>query len=201
MQVAFDPNEKTFVVRSAIAAGDDWEFHAQGRLTRVVPTEAAQVDLAQLREALPDHFDHDQYYAEFAAAGYQFGPNFQHLQNVWRTKGEALAEIVVPEPVVKTVDQYHFHPAVLDACFHIFKGVQVVPLDASPKDYFYLPQAIRRIRLECDKPPTRLWAHARLVKDDGHSLVSDILVYDDQGRRVAEILGISSRSCRAKTVG
>lgn len=189
VQVVFNPEDKTFVVCSSLAASDDWELHAQGRLTRVAPVETAQVDLARLREALTDHFDHDRYYAEFAAAGYQFGPNFQHLQNVWRTQGEALAEIVVPEPVLKTVEQYHFHPAVLDACFHIFRGVQVVPPDALPKDSFYLPQAIRRIRLECDKPPAHLWAHARLVTDDGHSLVSDIHVYDDQGRQVAEILG------------
>lgn len=190
VQIVFNPDEKSFAVCSALAASDDWELHAQGRLTRVVPAEVTQVDLAQLREALPDHFDHDQYYAELAATGYQFGPNFQQLQNVWHTKGEALAEIVVPDAVVKTVNQYHFHPAVLDACFHISKGVQIVHLDALPKDYFYLPQAIRRIRLECDKPPTHLWAHARLTKYDGHSLVSDIFVYDKQGRRVAEIRGL-----------
>jgi thioester reductase-like protein len=188
VQVVFDPTEKTFFVHSSIAESDDWELHAQGRLARIVPAQPDQVDLAALQSTLPDHFDHERYYAEFAAAGYQFGPNFQHVQNVWRRKGEALAEIVVPEAVAATVGQYHFHPAVLDACFHIFKGVQVVPADAVPEDYFYLPQGIRRIRLDCDKPPARLWAHAHLKVDDGNSLVADIFVYDGAGRRIAEVL-------------
>ncbi|MGE0756599.1 MAG: beta-ketoacyl synthase N-terminal-like domain-containing protein, partial [Pirellulaceae bacterium] len=189
VQVVFDPSEKSFSVYSQVADKDEWDLHAQGKLTRVPAAVSATTDLAALQARLPDHFDHDRYYGEFAAAGYQFGPNFQHLQHVWRQQGEALAEIVVPEEVAETVDQYHFHPAVLDACFHIFKGVQVVPADAVPTDYFYLPHSIRRVRLYVDKPPTHLWAHAYLTQDDGHSLVSDIAVYDSQGRLVADILG------------
>lgn len=189
VQVIYDPSEKTFSVHSSVAESDDWECHAQGKLVRIVATAPHAIDLEALRATLPEHMGHERYYAEFAAAGYQFGPNFQHLQNIWRRKGEALAEVVVPEGVAKTVEDYHFHPAVLDACFHIFKGVQTIPAGAVPEDYFYLPQGIRRIRLACDQPPTRFWAHGRLIKDDGKSLVSDIQIYDDQGRQIAEILG------------
>jgi len=189
IQVVFDPEDKSYFVHSNNGDSDHWDLNAQGRLMRVAPAEPRRVELSQLRECLTDYFDHERYYGEFAAAGYQFGPNFQHIQNVWRKRGEALAEIVVPEAILQTVDDYHFHPAVLDACFHIFKGVQVPPPNAVPEDYFYLPQGIRRIRMTCDKPPTRLWAHARLLKEDGASLVSDILVYDDNGLQIAEILG------------
>ncbi len=189
VQVRFDPDEKAFFVYSSVAESEDWELHAQGRLTRVAPSDHALVDLARLRDALPERCDHEQYYAECAAAGYQFGPSFQHLQRVWRKPGEALAEVVVPEAVADTMGQYRSHPAVLDACFQASQGVQAVPFGAVPEDSFYLPQTIRRVHLECDKPPARLWAHARLVKKGTQCLVSDILVYDDQGRRVAEIRG------------
>ena len=102
---------------------------------------------------------------------------------------------------MKTVGHYHFHPAVLDACFHIFKGVQDIPADAAPEDYFYLPAYIRRIRTHCEKPPTRFWAHASLVLDDGQSLVADIYVYDERGHRIADILGFRADRVKQKRVG
>ena len=176
-------------------------MHAQARLTPLATAEPPAIDLAAIRERLPESIDHERYYAEFAAAGYQFGPRFQHVENVWRRRGEALAKIVVPDDVVKTVGHYHFHPAVLDACFHIFKGVQDIPADAAPEDYFYLPAYIRRIRTHCDKPPTRFWAHASLVLDDGQSLVADIYVYDERGHRIADILGFRADRVKQKRVG
>jgi acyl transferase domain-containing protein/acyl carrier protein/predicted O-methyltransferase YrrM len=188
VRTVWDPGEKTFSVSSA-RDNDEWELHAQGQLSRMPVAEPPPVDLRDLRGSLGDPVSHAAYYQEFADAGYQFGPNFQQLQNVWRVPGEALAEIVVPDAVAQTVPQYHVHPAVLDACLHVFKGVQAVPPGADPKDYFYLPQSIRRVHLYGAKPPTRLWAHAKLRHGDQQALVSDIRVYDDQGRRVADILG------------
>ena len=189
IQVVFDETDKTFSVYSGKGEKEQWELHAQGRLTPMSPSPPAPVDLRQLRQPLDEHFDRRMFYEVVTRIGYQFGTCFQHLQELWRVRGEALAEIVVPEAVAETVDQYHFHPAVLDGCFHVSSGVRVVSADAVAEDYLYLPKSIDRIHLYRDKPPTRLWSHARLVDDNSHSLTVDILVYDEQGGRVADILG------------
>ena len=55
------------------------------------------VDPDELRRRLPEYLSHEDYYRDMVAAGYQFGPNFKLLQNVWRKTGEMLGEIVVPE--------------------------------------------------------------------------------------------------------
>ena len=166
VRIVFQDADKSLSVYSAPDNREEWTLHAQARLTPLASAEPPTIDLAAIRGRLPELIDHERYYAEFADAGYQFGPRFRHVENVWRRRGEALAKIVVPDDVVKTVGHYHFHPAVLDACFHIFKGVQDIPADAAPEDYFYLPAYIRRIRTHCNKPPTRFWAHASLVLDD-----------------------------------
>jgi len=135
------------------------------------------------------HFDHEEYYSDYADAGYQFGPNFQHLRNVWRKAHESIAEIVAPQGIVDTLPGYRFHPALLDAVFHAVKGAQIIPPDAKGTDYFYLPAAIGRIRVFQEPVPTTIWTHAKIYFDDGESLISNLFVYDEDGGPVAEVVG------------
>ncbi|WP_417736575.1 thioester reductase domain-containing protein [Rosistilla oblonga] len=189
VRVVFHEKDRSYGVYSSTGRRDDWKLHAEGRLTLLAARQPAVVDLQQIRAALPDKMEHEQYYREFAEAGYEFGPLFRHIHHVWRDTGEALAEVIVPAGIERTVDQYHIHPAVLDACFHIFKGVQTISPEKQAADYFYLPQFVGRVRMYCENPPTRFWAHAKQIADDGKSLQADIFVYDDQGNRIADILG------------
>lgn len=189
VRVNYNEKEKIFQIHSRAGEGADWELNARGMLRKLPAAALPHTDLKSLRSALPDHFSHEAYYSEYAKAGYQFGPNFSQLENVWRGPNEAVAEIVVPDSVAATVPHYHFHPAVLDACFHAVKGAQVIPVDSKPGDNFFLPAAIRRIRMFVDKMPLRLWSHVKVTFDNRETVISDILVYNDAGERIAEILG------------
>lgn len=189
VQVVFDDESKSFSVYSSTGEGN-WERNARGRL---VPSpsvlEPPGVELAEVRGGLADRIDHERYYAELHALGYQFGPDFSEIQRVWRVPGESLVEIAVPENLTESARDYRFHPAVLDACFQATHGARDFSEDVAATDFFYLPESIRRIQLYRDKLPSRIWAHARQRHDDGKSIASDILVYDDQGQRLADILG------------
>ena len=186
VRVTFDNEDSAYAVYST-TGNDVWELNARGRLVELPALgEPAPIDVSQLQASLSDHSDHESYYRDFDEAGYQFGANFKQVSAVWRVPGEILAEIVVPAAIENTVDDYLVHPAVLDACFHVFKGIKYAD---DPASNFYLPAHVRRIRLYADKPSGRLWAHGKLVADESDSLVSDIWVYDDSGTRVADILG------------
>lgn len=189
VRVGFDPETKTFTIHSTIGK-DVWDLNSRGRLIAMPAATPNTVDVAAIQNSLTEHSDHESYYADFDAAGYQFGPRFRHITNLWRVHGEVLAEITVPEAIRETVDQYRIHPAVLDACFHVFKGMKKSEKTAEdPADHFYLPAHVRRIRLYSERPSGRLWAHAKMVRDEEHSVISDIWVYDAEGNRVADILG------------
>lgn len=190
VEVVFDPATRVFQIFSSVGERKDWDLNAQGVLRRQPLPVDASVDLNEIKAGLPRHFSHEEYYEDYAEAGYQFRPLFQHLQNVWRKDGEALAEIVAPDALRDTIPDHHFHPAVLDACFHTVKGGQVIPDGALATDYFYLPASIRSIRLYTDKPPLRLWGHAKVDStNDREYIQADIKVYDDGGKLVAEIYG------------
>ena len=103
------------------------DLNSQGVLRKQPEPARDPVDFEAIKKGLPRHFDHEEYYEDYEDAGYQFRPLFKHLRNVWRTDGESLAEIVTPEGLYDTIPDHHFHPAVLDACFHTVKGGQVIP--------------------------------------------------------------------------
>ncbi|MAS92169.1 MAG: hypothetical protein CMO55_03140 [Verrucomicrobiales bacterium] len=190
VEVVFDPATRIFQIFSSTGDKGEWDLNSQGVLRKQPFPEGKTLDIEGLKKTFPKHFTHEEYYDDYSEAGYQFRPLFQHLQNVWRKDGEALAEIVAPEGLRDTIPDHHFHPAVLDACFHTVKGGQVIPDGAKAIDYFYLPAAIRSIRLHVEKPPLRLWGHAKVNSDnDREYIIADIDVFDDAGNLVAEIYG------------
>ncbi len=200
VRVVFTEADKTYRVYSATDQRQEWELHAQGRLTPLLTAIPESVDLDRLQQQLPHFMDHDSYYADLIAAGYGFGPNFRQVQDVWREPGEALARIVVPSELESGPPAYCFHPAVLDACFQTFRAVRDLPVPETGS-YLFLPSGIGRIRVFVDRPPRHLWARATQTHDDGPSLVCNILVYDDQGTPVAEILEFRVDPVEQKTTG
>ena len=190
VEVVFDPVTRAFQVFSATGDKKEWDLNSQGVLRKQPKPENKTLDIEAVKKSLPKHFTHEEYYDDYEEAGYQFQPLFRHLQNVWRKDGEALAEIVAPDGLKDTIPDHHFHPAVLDACFHTVKGGQVIPDGAKATDYFYLPSSIRSIRLHVDRPPLRIWGYAKVdSSNDREYIAADIDVYDDSGKLVAEIFG------------
>ncbi|MEM8679153.1 MAG: polyketide synthase dehydratase domain-containing protein, partial [Planctomycetota bacterium] len=188
VRVVFDPVEKSFEILSASGDRAEWERHASGRLTPSITHDTAPCDLDRLQQSLSDYIDHERYYAGLLDAGYGFGPTFREIQNVWAGNGEALAEIEVPAEIRDEMADYHFHPAVLDACFQAFRATQTFE-DESHQDLMFLPAAIRRLRTYTREMPIKIWAHAIQRQGDHESMICDIRAYDEQGQPVADILG------------
>ena len=102
--------------------------------------------------------------------------------------GEALAEIRLPESLANETGPYRIHPALLDSCFHLLGAA--LPADSGQSAYLLI--GLERFTLFA-LPPEKLWNHTvlRPVSGSGREAFSgDIWLYDDDGRMVAEILGL-----------
>ena len=188
VQVVFDPDDTSVRIYGAAAAREAWELHGQATLRRLAPGSPPAVDLDAIRGRLHDHFAHDRFYAELAIRGFAFGPAFRQTRQMWRVPGEALTEIAVDEAF--RAGGYALHPALLDACLQAVLGTRVAAAHERPEDDLLLPDSIRAVRLHTEQVPARLWAHARLTAAEARALQADIAVYDDGGRRVADLLGV-----------
>ncbi|NNE90007.1 MAG: amino acid adenylation domain-containing protein [Verrucomicrobiales bacterium] len=191
VEVVFDSDTRVFQIFSSTSTRKEWELNSQGVLRKQpVPVQEKPMDFELLKKGLDDHFTHGEYYDDYEEAGYQFQPLFRHLQEVWRKPGESFAEILTPEGLLDSVPEFHVHPAVLDAYFHVVKGGQKPPEGAKATDYFYLPAAISSIRLYQDRPPRRVFGHAKVdTSNEREHLSADIDLYDEEGILIAQVFG------------
>ncbi|WP_417801401.1 SDR family NAD(P)-dependent oxidoreductase, partial [Streptomyces heilongjiangensis] len=94
-----------------------WTLHASGLLASAQPAESA-VPAGEWPPARAQAVDLDDFYADLADHGYQYGPLFRGVRAAWRLDDDVLAEVVLPEAAGADAARFGMHPALLDAVLH-----------------------------------------------------------------------------------
>src|SRR5262249_23131414 len=145
----------------------------------------AQADLGEIRGRCPADISGEECYCRLRSLGLEFGPAFQGIERLWQGDREALGLIRLADSLQHHLEDYQFHPAVLDACWQVIFGA--LPWQA-PEDEgagVCLPVEIEQVRFY-GRPAGRLWCHARLVEKYRTGMVADVRAYDDGGRLLVE---------------
>jgi acyl transferase domain-containing protein len=174
----------------SLDANDQWKTHTTGEVARqAASTEndsAGILDqITQIQARCTEQIDGVDYYAGVAAFGLEFGESFRGLQHVWRRDGEALGKVQIPEMLQDETSQYRFHPALLDACFHLLGA----PLPDAKIETAYLLIGIDHFRLY-QQPSGQLWNHTILVEQTGETFTGNIRLFDESGTLIAEAQGL-----------
>lgn len=175
----------------SLGANDQWITHSTGEVARQeAPTQSnPDIVLRQITEAkerCTEQITGPDYYTGVAGLGLEFGESFRGLQQIWRRDGEAVGQVQLPDSLLADAKNYHFHPALLDACFHLLDA----PLPGDTGKSAYLLTGIEHFRLY--RPPTGLlWNHITLHEHAGEIFVGHIRLCDEAGNLVAEAQGLS----------
>ena len=189
IQFACDNSDDSFKIYSSInTTTGEWEVHAEGRFQKLSPRDPGKLDLVHIKSTLDEEIDHAKIYKDFDDVGYQFGPCFREVQKIWRRDGESLAEIQITDVVLENLENYFFHPAVLDACFQGGKETRFKDENRKARDNFFMPIAVKRGRFY-KSPGTHLWCHTLLVNDEEDRVEYNLVIADDDGSIIAEIKG------------
>ncbi|MER7016322.1 type I polyketide synthase, partial [Saccharopolyspora sp. NPDC000359] len=122
LQVALaDPDadgRRAVTVHSRVEEFDDtWQLHATGTIGTAAapepswslaawpPPDAVELPVADV-------------YAEFAAAGLDYGPFFQGLRSAWRVGEDVAVEVALPSGAEHHAAGFGLHPALLDSALH-----------------------------------------------------------------------------------
>lgn len=178
----------------------NWKTHVVGKVQRssnaasITPDpfdveirSFPQFAIEAVQNRCPEEISGEVYYQQLGGLGLEFGSAFQGITRVWRRDGEALGLVQLPEMLATEADQYHIHPAFLDACFHLLGA----PL-AHEIEMAYLLIGIDRFRLY-RAPGSQLWNHTVLQSDDRLNkdiFSAHIRLFDQSGELVAEIEGL-----------
>jgi len=181
------------------AAADTWRTHMVGVARKEDPARnarSATLELGQVRERCTGSIPIERYYETLRALGLEYGASFRAIETLQRGGGEVLTRVRLPAHL--SVDgQSGLHPALLDACLHLYPALVDAYGDFTqaveePRRVF-LPVGVERFR--CAGVRTReVWVHGvrRQGGNDGtETLAVDIAIYRDDGSFAAAIEGLS----------
>jgi acyl transferase domain-containing protein/surfactin synthase thioesterase subunit len=179
-------------------AADGWRTHMVG-MARQEASEQRDGDaptaLDQVRRRCANRISADSYYKTLHGAGLQYGPSFRAIEEIRRGAGEALTRVRLP-PHLAVGPAQALHPALLDACLHVYPALieDYGDFERAPEGlrHTYLPIGIERFR--SNGPGAReVWVHAvrRPAQDDPQTVTIDIAVYREDGSRAATLEGLS----------
>lgn len=178
-------------------ADEPWTLHALGHVACDDEAgESSCVDDAErvtVQRRCTEELSGEDYFAELAGRGFEYGPAFRGLRRLWRRQGESLGRLDVPGSIAGEVRHYHLHPALLDA------GAQlVVATDGEPNRPF-LPAGVETVRVRRRAGADRRqpeWGHAsyrRAMSNGTHGFVGDVRLLDRDGNLIVEARGLRVR--------
>lgn len=167
---------------------DQWIEHFNCQYTQLAEKSLSlpeAVNINDIRGRMQNSIDTENFYQESTEIGFNWGPDFQCVQELYRRDGEAIGRVSLPESLRATQADYAIHPAFLDACFQVFvPGMSSSGLQKESRQA-YLPLGVNQVFFY--KPvPLTVWSHV-VTKDDlkKDSLTIDIYLYAEDGSVVA----------------
>lgn len=199
--VTVSPEENGVFRIESFSASDDpdrsaWTLHASGTF------QPGNSLIDKVEDHRPQSFENaisipvKDLYRQFESKGLKYGPSFRAIENVYQTKEGVQCRIRLSESVISDPDfsDYHLHPVLLDASFQALDVLSADATGSDGKPAAYLPVAVEQLR--CFSPAAQtVNAFIRSDGFDRHSKMrkADIKLYDDTGKVLALIKGLSVR--------
>ncbi len=182
---------------SAEQSERSWTLRATGKVClqpNIGPSLAIERDsVAKVQARCSEQINGPEYYLRLRESGIGYGPTFQSITQLWRSDGEMLAEVKVPDGPYAEFNQHQFPPAILDACFQTLGAAIAAQVTETDQQSTYMPTYIDEIRVH-DRPGSHLWSHAQLQVADADAIKGDVRLLDQGGRITIEMLGLRFQS-------
>lgn len=191
--------EFQFVSTDSGSAAAAWRIHMvgvarNGESSRIFPSVPFELD--RMKHRCADSIPIDRYYESLRALGLEYGASFRAIELLQRGDGEVLTRVRLPSHL-SSDHQSGLHPALLDACLHLYPALIETYGDftktVNEPQGVHLPVGVERFH--CAGVRSReAWVHGALrQKGNGgsESPMVDITIFGDDGGLTAAIEGLS----------
>ncbi|KUI22184.1 polyketide synthase [Mycobacterium sp. GA-1285] len=137
----------------------------------------------------------EQFYALTEAIGFEYGEAFRSVTGLTGGETQVVAELDIPAPIADELDNYRFHPALIDGAFQTLFGA---PLSNDSTESPYLPVRIRRSAVY-GTPKGDMTVRLTVRSASVEEIESDITICDHRGETLAVFEGFTVRSLSAST--
>ncbi|MCP4021398.1 MAG: SDR family NAD(P)-dependent oxidoreductase, partial [Desulfobacteraceae bacterium] len=194
--------------------------HCRGMAVFTTPEPETFLDIPVLKNRLDQgRLDAGQCYDAFSAMGIEYGPGQQGIETLYTGSGQVLAELVLPDCVTPTFDQYVLHPCLMDSALQASLGLlgagivaqfsgEISRPDQNPDHGSNtrdlpgpaLPFAVEQLDIR-DRCTDSMWAWIRFSKGSkpGNKIQKmDIDLCDESGKVCVAIKGFSTRQVESR---
>ena len=128
-----------------------------------------------------------------AERGLAYGPTFQMIRGLGRSRSDALAAIELHADVIAEQSSYRLHPVLGDACMQCMAGIVPLEEDGSYSPYTYMPTAVRRLRVLGDVGQAK-FVHTRrtsaISTPSPDAVEGDAMILDASGNVLLVMEGV-----------
>lgn len=154
------------------------------------------IDLGGLQKAVTRQFDIDQVYEQARGQGLVHGGAIKAQGDIYQDDNGILIAIEVDEAHQQEANRYLFHPALIDGSAMAAGALWEQP---GQGDDLYLP--LHYASFYCTAPLQKqgyVRALASSVKKVNDICTLDMFFYNDEGKQIGQLLGITSKKIRTK---
>lgn len=200
VQLTLDPKDASFSVYTRQThSQNDWTLHAQAKLhLRQFVTKC--INIHEIRNRCSKEVSKPDLYHKLGEVGFQYGPQFQRIEQIWLGATEALGQIHMPDLMEINSQDYELHPIILDSCFHVLIAIASLGDINQHNSSVYLPISIQSVRVY-NRPRPNMWAHARVIEQGDKILTGELQLFDEEGNLLAEVLGFQAQSIESAGKG
>lgn len=176
-----------------------WLHHATLDLnTETVKSPESREALDDIRIRCREQLDVETFYEKLSSRQLNYGPFFKPIKAINRGEREVLIRLE-PSVLPEEKDGYLFGPTLLDA---LFQSLIVVEKKQGRglENKTFIPVAIDRIVLY-RRPSLPAYGWTSLLWKNDKALKGNAVLYDEQGRVTAEVLGITCQHLRQEEQG
>lgn len=169
-------------------------LHVSAEIGRIDSSLVDVQDIPELRSRFGEASSVPGLYGTLAGLGLQYGPAFQTLKTVYLdpVRGDALAYLELDNKL-STREGYYLHPGLLDGCFQMLMGV------LRDDSTMYLPTGFKSIRVMSSRTPANIWCYGRMVSQNAKNITTDLTLFDEAGRTIAEVRGMQATASSNRT--
>jgi acyl transferase domain-containing protein/NADPH:quinone reductase-like Zn-dependent oxidoreductase/NAD(P)-dependent dehydrogenase (short-subunit alcohol dehydrogenase family)/acyl carrier protein len=173
-----------------------WKMHASGKIlspaVRQPEPGTTFESFAAIKARCTQRIEIDEFYRGLRARGLEFGPTFRGIEALWRSDGEAFAQVRLPLSAQAFAERYRVHPALLDACIQATAAAIPGFDPGDSQSDIYMPVGLDRFQY-CDRVSDQLFSHVLIDpsgRDHQETMKLDAHVFDKDGKIIAQVLGL-----------
>ncbi|BBM86751.1 polyketide synthase [Candidatus Uabimicrobium amorphum] len=182
LQTVLQSNEKGFDVKIYSQDGD-WKEHLRANIEHVTQPIPAQ-ELPHLQKTRS--VDMTDSYQQLTQLGLDYGPMFRGVTQIDACENGFVGEVHLPSD---QSHDYYLHPALLDACFHVFAA----GIAEEDRHNVYIPLSIDAITFY-ERATKKVISHVVPQPSSSNDMfAANIGIYSEEGRCIALLEGFRVR--------